>query len=118
MSPVTRLLLFIILPLIAVLSFPPDTLAAALPILGFAAIVFVILGIFLWRGRSSALTLSIFIQGLNIIIRLMMFFSQAKPAANAPWDVAYILTSFIGLALSAYLMFRLDRGDVRAQMVT
>ena len=59
MSLITRLLLFFILPLIAVLSFPPDTLAAALPMLAVVAVVFVILGIFLWRGRSLALTLSI-----------------------------------------------------------
>jgi hypothetical protein len=63
-------------------------------------------------GRSLALTLSIFIQGLNVIIRLMMFFSQAKPE-NGPWDVPYIIASLVGIALSTYLMFRLDRGDVR-----
>ena len=117
MSPFTRLLLFIILPLIAVLSFSPETLAAALPLLGVVAVVFVVLGFFLWRGRSLALTLAIFIQGLNIIVRLMMFFANAKPA-NGPWDVTFIVTSLFGIVVSAYLMFRLDQGDVRAQMVT
>jgi hypothetical protein len=116
MSPITRLLFFIVLPLIAVLSYPPDLLANALPILGVAAVVFALLGLFVWRGRSLALTLSILIQGLNIIIRVMMFFSQAKPE-NGPWDVPYIIASLIGIALSAYLMFRLDRGDVRSLMV-
>jgi hypothetical protein len=116
MSPVTRLLLFFILPLIAVLTFPPATITAALPIIGVVAVVFLILGLFLWRGRSLALTLSIFIQGLNIIVRLMMFFPNAKPA-NGPWDVMFIIMSLIGIILSAYLMFRLDQSDVRVQMV-
>jgi hypothetical protein len=118
MSPLTRILIFFILPLIAVLSFSPKTLAAALPLVGVAALVFVALGYLLWRGRTLALTLMIFIQGLNIIVRLMMFFSNAKPAANAPWDVTYIIASFVGLIISTYLMFRLDRGDVRSLMVT
>jgi ESS family glutamate:Na+ symporter len=47
MSPLTRILIFFILPLIAVLSFSPATLAAALPLVGVAALVFAALG-YLW----------------------------------------------------------------------
>lgn len=117
MSPIFRLFLFIILPILAVLSWPPEILADALPLIAVAAVVFVLLGVLLWQGRSLALTLTIFIQGLNVIVRLMMFFSHAKPASG-PWDVPYIVAALFSIALSAYLLLRLDQGDIRAQMVT
>jgi len=117
MSLFTRILLFIILPAIAVLSYPPSILENALPVFIIVFVVFILLGWLVWRGRSPALTLSIFIQGLNVIIRLMMFFPNAKPAGQ-PVDFIYMAASLLGMVISAYLMFRLDGGDIRAQMVT
>lgn len=116
MSPLYRILLFIILPIIAVMSFPPDTIEAALPALPFVAGLFVLLGIFLFRGRSLALTLTIFLLGLNLIVRLMMFFPHARPVGG-PTDIPYIITGLFSIALSFYLLLRLDQSDVRAQMV-
>jgi hypothetical protein len=117
MSLFTRILLFIILPTIAVLSYPPSILENALLLIVIVLVVFILLGVLVWQGRSPALTLSIFIQGLNIIIRLMMFFPNSKPAGQ-PVDFIYVATSLLGMIISAYLMFRLDRGDIQAQMVT
>ena len=69
MNPVKRILLFFVLPFIAPMLFPPATLRGASIGIGIAALLFIMMGFLLWRGRSLALTFSIFLQGMNVIIR-------------------------------------------------
>jgi hypothetical protein len=117
MTKVQRFLLFILLPMIAVLSFPPAALRAAVAVIPFAVGFFLLIGIFLWRGRSLALTFAIFLQGMNVIIRIMLFFANAIPKSGV-LDVPFSITMLIGLGLSLYLTLRLDRNDVRSLMTT
>ena len=113
-----RVLLFFILPLIGPLLYPPDTLLPSLPAVAAAVAVFVVIGIFLWQGRQLALTFSIFMQGFNVIVRLMMFFSTAvKLAGGKPQvDLLYIILSVLSIGVSMWVLLRLDRMDVHAQM--
>jgi hypothetical protein len=118
MESAKRILLFFVLPLIAPLLYPPEnwTNPQALPALIIVAALFLALGYLLYRGYSLALTLSIFIQGLNVIIRLMMIFPHAvDPVAGFDW--MEILAALASIALSFYLLLRLDRVDVRVAMV-
>jgi hypothetical protein len=73
MTVLKRILLFILLPTLAVLSFPPATITAAAEIIPIVAGFFILIGFFLWRGKSLALTFAIFLQGMNVIVRLMLF---------------------------------------------
>jgi membrane associated rhomboid family serine protease len=120
MNNITRILFFFVLPLIAVLSYPPEIFLSSsewrlsITIRGSC---FRSLGIMLYRGSSRALTLSIFIQGLNVIIRIMMFFPHSVPRPGE-FNWTYIIFSILGLALSSYLMLRLDRADIRSRLVT
>ncbi len=115
-----RVLLFFILPLLSPLIYPPDMLLGLLPVAGVAAVVFVLIGVLLWRGQSLALTFSILLQGFNVITRLMMFFSTAVERTGSgvitvQW--VYLVTSLISIGLSVWLLLRLDRPDVRGTMV-
>jgi hypothetical protein len=112
-----RILLFFVLPALAPLLYPPDWLGGQVWI-GFAlaVLLFVALGFALMRGRSTALTLSIFLQGLNVIIRLMMFFPHAAPSLGV-LDIPFIIASLLSIGLSMYILLRLDQVDVRVQMV-
>jgi hypothetical protein len=76
-------------------------------------LVFFILGIGMWRGRSWALTLSIFIQGVNVIVRLMMLFSNAVNKTGVV-NLPFILTSLLAIIISGWLLLRLDRPDIRS----
>lgn len=116
MSPIKRALLFVILPALAVLIYPPAWLSGGIAIIVLAVAFFIFLGVMLWRGRSVALTFSIFLQGMNVIIRLMMFFSRSVTEAGVV-DVAFIIASLIGMALSIYLLLRLDKSDIRVNML-
>lgn len=116
MSTFQRILFFFVIPIVSPLLLPPRMLAGGF--LGIIAevILFGALGFFLLRGNSTALTLCIFLQGLNVIIRLMMMFSHMT-FPDGSFDFIYTFTSVISIALSLYLVLRLDRVDVRTQMV-
>ena len=121
MKTYLRVLLFFVLPLIAPLLYPLDTLLPALPAVVFAAVVFILIGVLLWRGRSLALTFSIFLQGFNVIIRLMMLLSTAvtrSGSGDLHVDVPYIVLSLLSIAISMWVLLRLDRMDVHAQMIS
>ena len=116
MSTYQRILLFFLLPFIAPLLYPPTVLAGGFMGIILAGVLFVLLGILLLRGRSTALTLSIFIQGLNVIIRIMMLFPNATFVDGMP-DYIYLITGLFSICLSLFLVLRLDKVDVRITMV-
>jgi hypothetical protein len=115
MKPYLRALLFFVLPIIAVMSYPPEWLMSAIGVVIVALAFFIFLGIMLMRGRHLALTFSIFVQGFNVIIRLMMFFPNGI-SSHGVYDYVYIVTCLIGLILSLWLLLRLDHDDVRLLM--
>ena len=122
MKTYLRVLLFFVLPVIAPLLFPPEELLGIVPevLLPIAtAAMALLMGFFLWRGYSLALTFSIFLQGFNVITRVMTFFSTAVTlnAGGAPQvDMLYIVLSVLSMAISMWILLRLDRGDVHALM--
>jgi len=110
-----RILIFFVLPAIAPLLFPPEVIGGAWIAILLDVILFAALGFALTRGKLTALTLLIFIQGLNVVVRLMMFFpNSATP--DGTWLYANIITSILSIAISMYLVLRLDRVDIRSQM--
>jgi hypothetical protein len=117
MSTLKIILLFFLLPMIAPLLYPVSSLSSALLGIILVVILFGALGIMLLRGSSQALTLTIFLLGLNAIIRIMMFFSHATDSEGVA-NVSYIVTSIVSIALSIYLLLRLDQVDVRTRMVS
>jgi len=123
MTASKRFLIYFLLPIIAYLSYPPTMLngnfsVALFLLIGFVIVLFGLLGFLLLKGRSTVLTLCIFLQGLNVIMRLMMFFPNAIDKGTGIYDWPYIVTNLIGLGISFYLVLRMDQTDVRALMVS
>jgi hypothetical protein len=99
------------------LLYPPALLAGALPLIAIAVAVMWGLSWMVWRKRTWALTLSIFIQGLNVIIRVMMLLSNAV-SASGDVNLGFIVTSVLAIVLSWLFLLRLDNQDLRAAMAT
>ena len=120
MSTLQKFLFFFLLPVLAPLILPPKFYTGSGGSILFLAVLLgvsaLLLGPFLFRGRSTALTLAIFVQGINMVIRLMMFFPNLKILGQ--FQAAWLVASLISMALSMYLLIRLDRSDVRVTMVT
>jgi hypothetical protein len=116
MDNTRRFLFYILLPVVALLCYPPSTLISGFIGIVLAILFIAFLGWMVWRGRSVALTMLILSQGFNVIIRLMMFFPNSVNK-NGAWNLPFVITCLAGLALSFWLMLRLDKADVRSQMV-
>jgi hypothetical protein len=110
-----RILLFFVLPTLAPLILPPQTLASGMGAVAVVAALLLISSYFLYRGSSSALTLVIFLQGLNIITRMMLFFSTSVNEEGVA-DPVFAVTALLSICLSLYLLVRLDSVDIRSQL--
>lgn len=110
------LLPIIFLQIIPILIYPIKTITSSLPIFGFVALIFALLGYGIWRGRSWALSMSIFIQGFNVITRMMMFFPHAvrTPANGGGWDLPYLILAVLSMGISVWFMLRLDKPDIQS----
>ena len=123
MKTYERVLLFFVLPVIAPLLFPPGELSGMVPdvLLGTViAVVALLIGYFLWRGYSLALSFGIFLQGFNVITRMMMFLSGAVDRSSAGVALVhypFIILSVVSIGVSLWLLLRLDRNDVHGQMI-
>lgn len=119
-----RLLLYAILQIIPLLILPPAMIfssgginTGAIALVAALVVIYVLLGWGLMRGRGWALTMSIFLQGMNVIVRLMMLFPNAV-SKQGVWDVPLLVAFLIAVVLSLWMMTRLDRPDVRSMIVT
>lgn len=117
MNGIRRILFYIVLPILAVLLITPAWFQSSFIYWMYpVAVVVPILGVMMFQGRSTALALMIFLMGFNVIMRLMMFFPHFANTAGSV-DLLYVLTSIASIGLSTYLLLRLDRVDVRVQMI-
>jgi hypothetical protein len=110
-----RILLFFVLPTLAPLILPPQTLLSGMGTAVVIAVILLTSGYFLYRGEPLALTLVIFLQGLNIVIKMMLFFSTSVSQAGVV-NMVFIVTALLSIGISLYLLFRLDSVDIRAHL--
>jgi len=113
MSTKNTFLAIILLQFIPVLLYPPRTLLNGVGVIVVALLFFGLLGYGLWRRRLWALTMSIFVQGLNIIVRFMMFYPAAK-TPQGTWNVELIVFTAVAVLLSGWILLRLDKPDIRS----
>lgn len=112
-----RILLFFVLPTLAPLILPPKLLVSGIGAVLIVAALLIFTGYMLQRGNTLALTFIIFLQGLNFIVKLMLFYANSISArGDADWSFAIAI--LLSMALSFYLIFRLDQPDIRAQLRT
>jgi len=116
MGTFKKVFYFFILPLVAVLFYQPATLSAALSLLWVVVLVFLIMGLLLWYGYFKALTFMIFINGMNVIIRLMMLLSTSFNDQGV-FNPSFTIFILVGAALSLFLVLRLDKVDMRQHMI-
>jgi hypothetical protein len=101
-----------ILQFIPTLMFPPETLGSAkITLLVLPLLLFALLGWGLVRRRPWALTLSIFVQGFNVIIRVMMLLPRivVKGQVDVPWVIA----SLLAIIISGALLLLLEKPEVQ-----
>jgi len=100
---------------IPVLLYPPASLLSASPIiLGFAILIFVFVGYNLLQYRQWAKTVTVFMQGFNVIIRIMLLLAHGanpiKTGGGLNWDV--IVFNVVAIAISVVIMYQFDTSQI------
>jgi hypothetical protein len=116
MSLNKKILFFFILPILGFLFYDPAVLGKALLLIAIVAAFFVFVGVLLMRGYSTVLTFAIFLNGMNVIVRLLMLVSTTF-SKNGVFQPGFAIFTFSGLAISFFLMLRLDKVDIRKTMI-
>ena len=110
----TQLIVLLVLQVVAVILFPPAffqqapqaaVLPPALLILFALALIAMNNG---WMTAIAGRSSLIFVQGINIVVRLMMLFPNLINAAGN-WDWLLLIFQIIAMALSWYTMTRMEK---------
>jgi hypothetical protein len=105
-----------VLQAIPILVLPPRILLSInrlffVPVLA----VFALLGWALVAMRPAGRTLTIFIQGFNIIVRLLVTLARVVPskAPGTPTDVPLLVSSLVSILLSVLVLFYVDQPETQ-----
>jgi hypothetical protein len=109
-----KILPIIVLQILPLILFPPSLLASGWLAMVLLAVIFVLLGIALIRGKNWALSMSLFMQGINIVVRMMMVFPNSQIAATGAVSWEFVITSILAIGLSLFFLLRLDQPDIRS----
>lgn len=82
----------------------------AIPLVLFAVLAWALLSL-----RPAGRLLSIFLQGLNIIVRVLIALARVVPskAPGTPVDVPLLVTSVISIVLSTCILFYVDQPEIQ-----
>lgn len=105
-----------ILQIIPILLMPPGLLQTINRVLLLApAVIFALLAWGLLTLQPVARTLTIFLHGLSIIVRLLVTLARVVPSrqAGTPADVPLFVASVLSIALSTVILYYVDKPDTQ-----
>jgi hypothetical protein len=78
-------------------------------------VLFALLAWALLTWRPAGRTMTIFMQGFNIIVRLLIAMSRTVPSkvAGTPVDVPLLVTSVTSIILSVLILFYVDQPEMQ-----
>ena len=105
-----------VLQVIAILVMPPKAytsiswLLLLVPLLVFAFVAWALLTL-----RPMGRTLTIFLQGMNIVVRVLITMAKVVPskAPGTPADVPLLISSLVSVILSVVILFYIDQPEMQ-----
>jgi hypothetical protein len=104
---------------VAPLFLPPQMLVSISPVLwGLVVALFGLLGFYLLRRRAWARLATVFVQGFNILIRLLVLVSNIVKDQGGVMQTNYWMlgTFIVSMILSAIILYYVDLPDVQMLM--
>jgi hypothetical protein len=108
-----------IFQIIAPLILPPALYKGISPVLwGAIVAVFLLLGVNLLRRRAWSRVATIFVQGFNILVRLLIMVANATQGRTfgKPLDITLITTCVVSILVSAVILYYVDLPDIQIVM--
>jgi hypothetical protein len=115
----TGLLVVAVLQFVGPLVLPIETLRGVNPVIWAAIVVlFVALGVNLIRRRAWSRVATIFVQGFNIIVRILylMGHSVTVEEAGPSLEAATLGISLLSILISGAILYYVDLPDVQVVM--
>jgi len=110
------LVLIAALQFVTVILLPPRLLTGIGPAVAVAILVlFGVLGVALYRLRAWGRLATIFVQGLNIIVRLLVLLGNVA-SRQGGLDIWLLGTSLISMAFSALILIEIDKTEIQMLM--
>jgi len=113
------LMLVACLQFIPIIVMPINTLKGLNPVLwGAIVALFVLLGVFLLQRRAWSRVASIFVQGFNVIVRILMTLGNIVQPEKAGGGIntELVISTVLSLILSAVVLYYIDQPDIQLQM--
>lgn len=101
------------------LVLPPSLLTAITPVIWLITVaLFALLGVSLLRRRAWGRTATVFVQGFNIIVRLLYIIGHAvqRGETGNAVNAAMISTFILSVILSGIVLYYVDQPDVQVIM--
>jgi hypothetical protein len=105
-----------VLQVIAVLVMPPKTLASMNPLLLVVPLpLFAFVAWALVTLRPAGRTLTIFLQGMNIVVRVLITMAKVVPskAPGTPADLPLLISSLLAVMTSVAILFYVDQPEMQ-----
>jgi hypothetical protein len=105
-----------ILQIVPILLMPPGLLQTISRVsLLVPVVIFALLAWGLLTLQPVARTLTIFLHGLSIIVRLLVTLARVVPSrqAGTPADVPLFVSSVLSIALSTVILYYVDKPDTQ-----
>jgi Na+/alanine symporter len=109
-----------LISLVAVAQFLPLVLfpwpirASSAVFIAVLALLSSLLGWALYRRKHWGITLTIFVQGMNVIVRIITLLPNVY-TAEAGLDLAFLLTDIVSVTLSIVMLSSIDRPEIRLE---
>nr|MBC7243766.1 hypothetical protein [Chloroflexota bacterium] len=105
-----------LLQIIPILLLPPKVLLSVnRALLAVPVAIFGVLAWALLTLRPVGRMMTIFLQGFNIIVRMLITLSKVVPskAPGTPADIPLLITSLLSIALSVLILFYIDQPEMQ-----
>jgi hypothetical protein len=107
-----------VVTLVAILQFipplllPPELLLSVNPVLLLVPLaLFALLGWAMFTLKRWSLTLCIFVQGLNVVVRFLIVFPQAFSEESMDW--LFVTSSALAILLSTVILYVMDKPKIQ-----
>jgi hypothetical protein len=114
-TPQSRLITLVaVAQFVPLVLFPWPLRASSAVFIAVLVLLSALLGWALYQRKHWGITLTIFVQGINVIVRIITFFGNVYSESGG-LDVALLLTYVASVALSVALLSSIDRPEIRLQ---
>jgi FtsH-binding integral membrane protein len=114
-TPQSRLITLVaVAQFVPLVLFPWPLRVSSAVFIAILVLLAALLGWMLYRRKPWGITLTIFVQGMNTIVRIITLFPNVY-TVDGGLDLAFLLTAIVSVGLSVIVLSSIDRPEIRLE---